>query len=75
MIGITDEAWHVATRILGHAVAAVAVALICDKYEGGEIRSPGGYLRGIVERARSGELHLDRSIFGRLSKIRDAEVG
>ena len=75
MIGITDEAWHVATRVLGHAVAAAAVALICDKYEGGEIRSPGGYLRGIVERARSGELHLDRSIFGRLSKIRDAEVG
>ena len=75
MIGITDDAWHVATRVLGPAVAAAAFALICDKYEGGEIKSPGGYLRGIVEKARSGELHLDRSFYGRLSKIRDVGVG
>ncbi len=33
----------------------------------GEVKSPGGYLRGLVERAQVGELHLDRSFYGRLS--------
>ncbi|MCY3996132.1 MAG: replication initiation protein RepC [Rhodobacter sp.] len=38
-----------------------------DKSTTGEVKSPGGYLRGLVERAQVGELHLERSFYGRLS--------
>jgi replication initiation protein RepC len=53
---------------LGPAVAAAALALIYDKHATGEVSSPGGYLRGMVEKGLAGELHLDRSFYGRLSE-------
>ncbi|MEP3295353.1 MAG: replication initiation protein RepC, partial [Pseudoruegeria sp.] len=51
-------------------VAAAAVALIYDKHALGEVSSPGGYLRGMIQKAQAGELHLDRSFYGRLSEVR-----
>lgn len=68
MAGISEDAWNVSQRILGPHVAAAAIALIFDKYSSGEVSSPGGYLRGIVEKAKSGELHLARSFYGRMSE-------
>ena len=47
-------------------------ALIFDKVNAGEVASPGGYLRGMVEKAGVGELHLDRSFYGRLNEVRAA---
>ncbi|MCY4167323.1 MAG: replication initiation protein RepC [Rhodobacter sp.] len=67
IVGISEDAWNVANRILGPAVAAASIALILDKSTTGEVKSPGGYLRGLVERAQVGELHLERSFYGRLS--------
>ena len=67
IVGISEDAWNVANRVLGPAVAAASIALILDKSTAGEVRSPGGYLRGLVERAQVGELHLDRSFYGRLN--------
>ena len=69
-VGISEDAWNVAQRRLGPEMAAAAVALIYDKTSDGEIQSPGGYLRGMVEKAAAGELHLDRSIYGRLAERR-----
>ncbi|MBL4758951.1 MAG: replication protein C, partial [Rhizobiales bacterium] len=46
------------------------MALIFDKHSTGEVKSPGGYLRGMVEKAQAGELHLDRSFYGRMSEMR-----
>ncbi len=68
MAGISEDAWNVSQRALGPAVAAAAIALIFDKHTTGEVKSPGGYLRGMVEKAKVGELHLDRSFHGRLSE-------
>ncbi|MBL4766374.1 MAG: replication protein C [Rhodobacteraceae bacterium] len=68
MIGISEPAWNIAQERLGPQVAAAAIALIYDKYSAGEVASPGGYLRGMVEKAGAGELHLDRSFYGRLSE-------
>lgn len=65
--GISENAWNVSQKALGPAVASAAIALIFDKHSTGEIKSPGGYLRGMVEKAQAGELHLDRSFYGRLS--------
>jgi replication initiation protein RepC len=70
MAGISEDAWNVSQQILGPHVAAAAIALIFDKYSTGEVSSPGGYLRGIVEKAKSGDLHLARSFYGRLNEVR-----
>ena len=67
VVGISEDAWNVANKVLGPAVAAASIALILDKSTNGEVKSPGGYLRGLVERAQVGELHLDRSFYGRLN--------
>jgi len=67
MVGISEDAWNVAQKKLGSYIAAAAIALIYEKYNNQEIRSPGGYLRGIVGKAVDGELHLERSIYGRLN--------
>ncbi len=67
MVGISEHAWNTAQLALGPEVAAAAVALIYDKHSAGEVSSPGGYLRGMVQKAQAGELHLDRSFYGRLA--------
>ena len=68
MANISEDAWNVSQRILGPHVAAAALALVFDKYSSGEVSSPGGYLRGIVEKAKAGDLHLARSFYGRMSE-------
>ena len=72
MVGISEDAWAIAQQRLGPQMAAAALALIFDKFNAGEVASPGGYLRGMVEKAGAGELHLDRSFYGRLNEVRAA---
>ncbi|WP_428929532.1 plasmid replication protein RepC [Marinibacterium sp. SX1] len=67
MIGVSEHAWNVAQDRLGKQVATAALALVFEKHCAGEVSSPGGYLRGMVEKAGAGELHLERSFYGRLS--------
>lgn len=67
MIGISEHAWNLAQDRLGPQVATAALVLTFDKHCAGEVASPGGYLRGMVEKAGAGELHLERSFYGRLS--------
>ena len=67
-----ETAWNIAQERLGPQIAAAAIALIYDKFNAGEVASPGGYLRGMVEKAGAGELHLDRSFYGRLNEVRVA---
>jgi replication initiation protein RepC len=72
MVGISEDAWAIAQQRLGPQIAAAALALIFDKFNAGEVASPGGYLRGMVEKSGAGELHLDRSFYGRLKEVRAA---
>ncbi|MGB7243813.1 MAG: plasmid replication protein RepC [Sulfitobacter sp.] len=67
MIGVSEHAWNVAQDRLGKQVATAAFALVFEKHSAGEVASPGGYLRGMVEKAGAGELHLERSFYGRLN--------
>ena len=69
MIGISEHAWNTAQEMLGKQVATAALVLVFEKHSTGEVASPGGYLRGMVEKAGAGELHLERSFFGRLSGV------
>jgi len=67
IIGISDHAWIAAQEVMGKQMAAAAMALVFDKHAKGEVSSAGGYLRGMTEKAGAGELHLERSFYGRLS--------
>jgi replication initiation protein RepC len=61
-LGISRPAWIDACQAMGRYQAATAVAVIAAKRE--TIRSPGGYLRGMISRAQNGELHLSNSLWG-----------
>ncbi|RKF12466.1 replication protein C [Roseovarius spongiae] len=67
MIGVSEHAWNLAQDRLGPQIATAALVLTFDKHCAGEVASPGGYLRGMVEKATAGELHLERSFYGRLT--------
>jgi len=68
LAGISEDAWNASQKVLGPQIAAATIALVFDKYSTGEVSSPGGYLRGMVQKAQAGELHLDRSFYGRMSE-------
>ena len=56
MLGISPDAWREARGVMGDEAAAVTVAAILQRAE--HIKSPGGYLRALVERKRRGEFSL-----------------
>ncbi|MDE3823776.1 hypothetical protein I7F13_16340 [Sinorhizobium meliloti] len=62
--GISEDARARAVEQMGEQQAAVAVAATLEKYDRQEVSSLGGYLRAMTDRARAGELHLARSVFG-----------
>ncbi|RUV92012.1 MULTISPECIES: plasmid replication protein RepC [unclassified Mesorhizobium] len=64
LAGISDDARRRAVEQMGEQQAAVAVAVILQKFDRQELSSPGGYLRAMTHRAAAGELHLARSVFG-----------
>jgi replication initiation protein RepC len=53
VLGISPSAWEEASAVLGDEDAAVIVAAILQRAEA--IKSPGGYLRNLTERARVGQ--------------------
>lgn len=61
---IHRHAWHEACRLMGQRGAAASVIATVYKYQAGEVRRPGAYLRGMSERASRGELHLGRTFHG-----------
>lgn len=67
MIGVSEHAWMQAQERMGRPIAAAALALVFEKVHSGEVASPSGYLSGMARKADAGNLHLERSFFGRLS--------
>jgi replication initiation protein RepC len=56
VLGISPSAWENASAVLGDEDAAVVVAAILQRGEA--IKSPGGYLRNLTERARAGQFSI-----------------
>ena len=56
MLGISPDAWRRARQSMGHAAAAVTLAAILEKAD--TIRSPGGYLRALTDRAEQGKFSV-----------------
>ncbi|MGN7126776.1 plasmid replication protein RepC [Methylorubrum thiocyanatum] len=56
LLGISPDAWREAREVMGEDAAAVTLAAILQRAE--HIKSPGGYLRSLVERKRAGRFSL-----------------
>ena len=56
MLGISPDAWRSAREAMGDMAAAVTVAAILERAD--TIRSPGGYLRALTERAEKGQFSI-----------------
>lgn len=67
MMGLQDCIWALACAELGNTRAAAAFVLVFEKHALGKIKSPNGYLRGMIRKARVGALHLSQSFYGQLS--------
>ncbi len=69
-LGISKSAWADACRVLTPVGAAICIMIIDQKAHDGEepIRNPGGYLRGMVKKAKEGKLNLHGSVFGLLKR-------
>lgn len=48
---------------MGGELAAVALGIVSTKDEEHFRTSPGGYFHGMIDTAKAGELHLDRSVW------------
>ncbi len=53
MIGVTKQTWAEAIHVMGPKQAAIAV--VCILQRGAEIKSPGAYLRRLVQKASLGD--------------------
>ncbi|AKI03427.1 Replication protein C C-terminal region/Replication protein C N-terminal domain (plasmid) [Hoeflea sp. IMCC20628] len=56
MLGVSPDAWAQANQILGEAQTAIIIAAILERAD--VIRSPGGYLRTLTERAAEGKFSI-----------------
>jgi replication initiation protein RepC len=62
-LGVSGALWGEACRIVGRQMAVVILAIVSTKPEEHFTRGAGGYFAAMVKRARTGELHLDRSLW------------
>jgi replication initiation protein RepC len=62
-LGVSKFLWGDACLTMGRELAAVALAIVSTKDEEHFRTSPGGYFHGMVDKAKTGELHLDRSVW------------
>lgn len=69
-LGISKHAWGQACVVMGRMEAVVMLAAIAARHESGEIASPGGMMRRMVELHQGGELRLDRTLFGLADRLR-----
>ena len=72
-LGISPSAWRDACAQLSPDAAALAIAVIAARADAGELRSPGGYLRGMVNAARKQRLDLTRSLWGMVDRAAAGE--
>jgi len=63
---ISQASWGAACELLGRTGAALCVMIVdqATRREGNQVSQPAGYFRAMLNRARVGELHLHRSVFG-----------
>ena len=63
-LDISRPLWIDACQTMGREMAAIAVAVVSTKNPEHFTRTAGHYFHGMVQRAKRGELHLDRTLWG-----------
>jgi len=74
-LGVSQSLWGEACLAMGREEAAIAMAIVSAKPEGHFRSSPGGYFHGMVAKAKAGDLHLERTIWGLRAAARRAGQG
>jgi replication initiation protein RepC len=68
-LSISQSTWGDACVALGRWEATAAVAAIAGRHAAGEVRSPNGLLRRMVQLYEAGDLHLDRTLRGLMMRV------
>ena len=72
MLGVSPSAWEDACEVLGAEDASVVIAAILQRGEA--IKSAGGYLRNLTEKARAGQFSLGPVLMARLrNRLRERD--
>ena len=58
-----NSLWGEACLAVGRPLAAVTLAIVSTKPREHFTRGAGGYFAAMIKRAKTGELHLDRSLW------------
>jgi replication initiation protein RepC len=61
-LSISQDTWGTACITLGRWEATAALAAVAGRHAAGEVRSPNGLLRRMVQLYETGELYLDRTL-------------
>ncbi|SMD00182.1 plasmid replication protein RepC [Rhizobium sp. RU36D] len=56
MLGVSPDAWRKAREAMGDQAAAVVIAIMLERAD--TIRSPGGYLRNLTQKAENGAFSI-----------------
>ena len=62
-LGVSQSLWGEACLAVGRPLAAVALAIVSTKPREHFTRGAGGYFAAMIKRAKTGELHLDRTLW------------
>ena len=62
-LGVSKSLWGEACLAMGRELAAVALAIVSTKEAKHFRTSPGGYFHGMIAKAKTGELHLERTVW------------
>jgi len=63
-LDVSRPLWIEACEAMGREMAAIAVAVVSTKEPDYFTRTAGHYFHGMVQRAKRGELNLDRTVWG-----------
>ena len=62
-LDVSKPLWSDACLTMGRNLAAVALAIVSTKDPDHFRTTPGGYFHGMVQKAKAGELHLERTVW------------
>src|SRR5271165_132292 len=62
-LDVSKSLWGDACVAMGRDLAAVALAIVSTKDPEHFRTTPGGYFHGMVQKAKAGELHLERTVW------------
>jgi replication initiation protein RepC len=62
-LDVSKPLWGEACLTIGRDLAAVALAIVSTKEPEHFRTTPGGYFHGMVQKAKAGELHLERTVW------------